>query len=95
MRLKGILKTILDGGSSSWLLFAYSAEKPESEVTECDEGELSWVPIEELYSHNLVDFIRKVLPHILDEHAFFEGTLIHDSFGDVLKEEMSVYTTSF
>ena len=63
VRLKGVLKTIVDDGTSSWILFAYTADCLDETVCHCDEGILEWVPIEEINSHNIIGFIRKILPY--------------------------------
>lgn len=94
VRLKGVLKTMVENGSSSWILFAYTAECSDESVRECDEGALEWVPITELYSRNLIGFIRKVLPHILDENSFFEGTIVHDLQGQVISDTIKVHSVA-
>lgn len=83
LRLKGILKTIMDDSSSSWLLFVYTGEA-HGEVVETDEGVLEWVPIHEIDNRNLIGFIRKILPSVLNEESFFEGTIVHDAQGNVV-----------
>lgn len=93
VRLKGVLKTILDGKDSSWILFIYTAEKNQSSINSCDEGELSWVAEEDLHKQPLVGFIREVLPHILNPSGFFEGTVRHDMKGVVL--ESGIVPVSF
>lgn len=92
VRLKGVLKTMVDGGTSSWILFAYTAECSNEDFHECDEGKLEWVPIQEVNSRNLIGFIRKVLPHILDEKSFFEGTIVHDLQGQVISDTIKVHS---
>jgi 8-oxo-dGTP diphosphatase len=91
VRLKGILKTIVDGGTSSWVLFAYTGECSEEAVRDCDEGVLEWVPVQEINSRNIIGFIRRVLPHILDERSFFEGTIVHDMQGQVISDIIKVH----
>jgi 8-oxo-dGTP diphosphatase len=92
VRLKGVLKTIVEGGSSSWILFAYTGECSEGAVQECNEGILEWVSIREIDSRNIIGFIRKVLPHILDERSFFEGTIVHDLQGQVISDTIKVHS---
>lgn len=86
VQLKGILKTLVDGGTSSWILFIYTGECSEETVRDCDEGVLEWVPVQEINSRNIIGFIRRVLPHILDERCFFEGTIVHDLQGQVISD---------
>jgi 8-oxo-dGTP diphosphatase len=92
VRLKGVLKTMIDSGTSSWILFAYTAECPEGQAPQCDEGTLEWVSIEDLPSRNIIGFIRKVLPHIFDESSFFEGTIVHDITGTVISDTIKVHS---
>jgi ADP-ribose pyrophosphatase YjhB (NUDIX family) len=91
VRLKGVLKTLIEGGSSSWILFAYTAESPECNVPYCNEGTLEWVPIHDLKSRHIIGFIRKVLPLLLDEESFFEGTVVHDLQGEVLSDTINTF----
>lgn len=90
LQLKGILKTLLHNENSSWLLCVYVAEKPSGVMSSCDEGELFWVPIDRLYSYDLIGFIRTILPYVLDERAFFEGTIVHDHQGRVIDHTLHV-----
>jgi 8-oxo-dGTP diphosphatase len=89
MRLKGILKTILEGKDSLWLLFVYTAEKNEGTLLPCDEGDLFWVPVENLYRQPLIGFIREVIMMVLDPSLFFEGTILHTDQGDVLEKNIT------
>lgn len=92
VRLKGILKTLVDGGSSSWILFAYTGEcSSNTPINDCDEGVLEWIPISEMNSRNIIGFIQKILPHILQEDCFFEGTIVHDQKGQVLQDTLKVH----
>lgn len=85
--LKAIVKTILEGEASSWILFVYTADSSETELNSCPEGRLEWVPIAEVPSYNLIGFIRAIFPHILNGHSIFEGTIVHDVAGRVISIE--------
>lgn len=82
------MKTLLEGGSSSWLLFVYTADCPETELGDCNEGKLEWVSTEKLSSYNLIGFIGAILPQILSEHVSFEGTIVHDLGGEVVSIQL-------
>jgi 8-oxo-dGTP diphosphatase len=84
--LKGVLKTLLDNGASSWILFVYTADYAETAVPQCNEGELEWVSFNELESHNLIGFIRAIMPYVLNDASFFEGTVVHDNDGNILSQ---------
>jgi len=47
LQLKGVMKTVLKEGNSSWILFVYSATAPHGDLGTCDEGTLRWVPVHE------------------------------------------------
>ena len=87
-KLRGVIKTILDGYDSSWILFVYTASDFDGNIINCDEGELCWVDIDNIYSQNLIGFIRRILPAILKDDGFLEGTIRHDLRGNVLEETL-------
>jgi 8-oxo-dGTP diphosphatase len=87
---KGVLKTILDGADSSWILFIYAADSFEGQLIDCDEGELRWVGPDEISSLPLIGFIRAILPAILFDDHFVEGTIRHDISGRVLEKTLNV-----
>src|SRR3989344_7565531 len=89
VKLKGVIKTILEGKDSSWILFVYTANKFNGKLINCDEGELNWVNYDEIYSQNLIGFIKKILPHILEDD-FIEGTIKHDLKGDVIENKLNI-----
>lgn len=89
LKCAGILKTILEGTHSSWILFIYTAVA-ESELTiRCDEGELKWVLMNQLFSFPLIGFIKEVLSSVLSGQ-FVEGTVRHDASGHVLEKSLSI-----
>ena len=88
--LKGVVKTILEGKNSSWILFVYICNDFSGSIKKCDEGELKWIDKEKLFSENIIGFIRRILPDILKEDHFIEGTIVHDIEGTVLKEDIKV-----
>lgn len=92
LKLKGVVKTILKGRDSAWILFVYTATTSSADVISCDEGELRWVPEDAVYECNLVGFIRPILPHVLDDEVFLEGTIKHDMGGQVLNEQLTKHS---
>lgn len=88
--LKGVVKTILEGKDSSWILFVYTANKADGNLIDCNEGELCWVDDDQVYSQNLIGFIRKIMPAVLEEKGFLEGTIVHDLKGNIVKETLNV-----
>jgi 8-oxo-dGTP diphosphatase len=90
VRLKGVVKTILEGMDSSWILFVYVADKFKGELLKCEEGELVWVDQNDIYSYDLIEFIKKILPSILTENEFLEGVIKHNLNGKVIEEKINV-----
>lgn len=88
LELKGIVKTVLQGTLSSWILFVYCADASDDHFASCDEGRLQWVKKEEIGSTNLIGFIRTLMPHIFSDGTTFEGTITHDMEGRVICEEI-------
>lgn len=89
LRLKGVVKTIFQRDASSWILFVYSATAPQTILADCDEGVLRWTPLDELHQSNLIGFIRPLIPIVLSETGFCEGTIIHDEFGHAISIDLS------
>ncbi|MBI5346546.1 MAG: NUDIX domain-containing protein [Chlamydiae bacterium] len=92
LNLRGVIKTICE--ESSWLLFVYRCSDFIGEIASCNEGELIWTDIKNVYSDNLIGFIRSILPHVLDKDTqFFEGIIYHD-MGKVLNEKLIIKKSS-
>jgi len=91
VRLRGVVKTVLENEPSSWILFVYTADRFCGNLISCDEGELEWVDFNKIYSKNLIGFIKKILPTILEKDAFLEGTIVHDIDGNIIKESISCF----
>ena len=93
LQLKGVVKTILKGFNSSWILFVYVAKSLKEEFSECNEGELHWEDIKNIHNKkNIIGFIDLLLPNILKEKIFFEGIIIHNIEGEVLKNDLKIYS---
>ncbi|MBD3208551.1 MAG: NUDIX domain-containing protein [Candidatus Nealsonbacteria bacterium] len=90
VKLKGVLKTVLEGKDSSWILFVYTAEAPNIKFADCTEGELQWVGLNKIKFYKLIGFIRRILPNILKEKDFVEGLIKHDIKGNVLEEKINI-----
>lgn len=88
LKLKGVIKTLLDGYNSSWILFVYISDNFSGEQIKCPEGELKWIDIDKVYDVNLIGFIKEILPHILRENSMIEGTIVHDMRGEVLSVDI-------
>jgi len=94
VKLRGVVKTILDGSDSSWILSVYVADGFTGEMTACEEGDLEWVNTDKLDSYALIGFIKILMPLILDESVIFDGVIVHDANGNVVKESIETYPGS-
>ena len=64
------------------------AETFSKQLQSCNEGELLWVPQDQIFSLKLIGFIRKILPFVLEDDSFVEGTIFHDMQGNIIKEKL-------
>lgn len=91
IKLKGVIKTLLQGYDSSWILFLYVTDTFSGNLIDCDEGILAWVDKTKIYDKNIIGFIRLILPTILEENTFIEGTITHNLNGEVLSDNLHKY----
>jgi len=89
--LKGIVKTLLHGENSSWIIFVYVAKISAEDFIECAEGKLFWVDKDKIFEEDLIGFIKKILPYVLDENKFIEAIILHDMHGNVLSDNMTIH----
>ena len=89
LELKGVIKTILADNNTSWILFVYVTEDFSGELIDCPEGELKWIKRADLSEMNLIGFIREILPDVLNKAAIIEGTIKHDSKGNVIEKTIN------
>ena len=84
LKLKAIIKTICEGMDSSWILFVYFAKSKSDTLKPCDEGDLFWVKETNIYTEDLIGFIRLILTKLENTSSVLEGTITHNSSGDVI-----------
>lgn len=89
-KLKAILKTVSEN-NSSWILFVYIANDYKGTLKKCPEGELMWVNEDHIQNLDLIGFIKKIIPYILDDKSFLEGTIHHDKDGKILEEKLKIF----
>jgi len=90
LSLKGVLKTLLAGGDSSWILFVYTCSDYSGEVVDCPEGILMWSDITGISDLKLIGFIKEIIPFVFSDETFFEGTITHDSRGNITEKKFSL-----
>jgi len=94
VKLRGVVKTILEGSDSSWILSIYVADGFTGEMIKCDEGDIEWANPDKIDSYALIGFIKMLMPLILDESMIFDGVIAHDITGNVIKENIKTYSGS-
>lgn len=76
-RCRGLV-TLLPGNGVTKYMFLFTADGFEGEPVECDEGELEWVPLEQVWKLNIWEG-DKIFFRLLDEEApFFSLKLAYD-----------------
>ncbi len=65
-RLRAILTVITQTTGAQWLLFVFVAERPPgpSDPVSTDEGDLRWVPLDDIPGLPVVSDIPLILPHL-------------------------------
>ncbi len=75
--------TFIYNGTESEHIYVYTASSFSGSLTDCDEGELKWIPTAEIMDLNLWEGDRLFLPLLFEENRpYFRFTLRYD--GDTL-----------
>jgi len=71
LRLRAILTVITRTTGAQWLLFVFVADRPPgpADPIATDEGELRWIPIEEIARVPVPSDIPLILPHLFATHG--------------------------
>ena len=80
-RMRGLL-TFISPGWDSEIIFLYTSEAEGEMITDCNEGNLKWVPLEDVPKLNLWLGDRVFLDMLLKTERFFSIKFVYD--GDVL-----------
>lgn len=66
LRLRAILTVVTRATGAQWLLFVFVAERPASpaDAIATDEGELRWVPVDEIARLPVPSDIPLIAPHL-------------------------------
>ena len=75
-RLKGLLTFPLFANDEDWYAFVFVCEDFEGQLIDSPEGELRWIPNQELLTLNLWEGDRFFLPW-LDRPGFFSGKFVY------------------
>lgn len=80
--------------SSRWeteYMHMFTAKYPGGEISECDEGELAWIPENELMQLELWEGDRIFLRHLTEHGNFFSLKLCYDQDERLIHDEGTVY----
>ena len=81
-KMRGIV-TFVSNETEGEYMFLYTADGYEGNILECDEGELEFVPKEELFNLDLWEGDKIFLDLIRNNHSFFDLKLVYE--GKTLK----------
>src|SRR3989338_9138803 len=75
-RLRGILTFPAFDGTDDWYVYVFTADRFEGDLIESPEGNLAWIPDEELPRLNVWEGDRIFLPW-LGQDRFFSGKFVY------------------
>lgn len=82
-KFRGLITFVCDGWNTEYMCL-YTADSFEGDLTDCEEGELVWVPKEDVFQLQLWEG-DKIFFQLLEERQdFFSMKLVYQ--GDTLKE---------
>ncbi|MDO4623674.1 MAG: 8-oxo-dGTP diphosphatase [Eubacteriales bacterium] len=84
LRFRGIV-TFVSGNGLTEYMHLFTSDSFTGEPIACDEGELTWVPKQEITNLNLWEGDKVFLRLLAEEEPFFSLKLVYDG-GDGLKE---------
>ena len=87
LKLRGILTFILPAWGNE-LTFLYTAETDQTELPECEEGDLAWVPISEVGNLPLWEGDKIFLPLLSESKDVFSLKLTYDAEGKLISHQL-------
>ena len=90
MRLKGILTFPSVANNQDWYAFVFVVDAFEGDLIESVEGDLSWIPNDQLLNLNLWQGDRIFIP-LLKEPGFFSGKFIYEG-GELIDYDLVIYS---
>lgn len=87
-RYRGIITFVSDVYETEFM-HLFTADAFEGEIKECQEGELRWIPKEEVFDLNLWEGDRYFLKMLMEDKGFFTMKLIYqgDDLVNVVTKE--------
>ena len=78
-RLRGVITFVSDEFPCEYM-YLFTADRFEGELTACDEGELRWIPKEEVLRLNLWEGDRAFLKMLAEDRPFFTMKLNYKGY---------------
>ena len=66
------------------MMYIYETEDFSGSQIECNEGELAWIPIKDIYNYPMWEGDKAFLPLLINHAPYFKMTLIYEK--GILKE---------
>ncbi len=63
-RLRAVLIVTVRSTGHLWILFLFTADTPGGTLVASDEGELAWVPLDQLHTLPVIPDLPIILPHV-------------------------------
>ena len=60
------------------MMYVYEIEDFSGELTECDEGELRWIPIKDIYDYPMWEGDKAFLPKLINHEPYFKMALTYE-----------------
>ena len=54
------------------LMYVYEIEDFSGSLIECNEGELKWIPIKDIYNYPMWEGDKAFLPHLIEHKGYFK-----------------------
>ena len=58
-------------------MYVYEIEDFSGELIECDEGELRWIPIEDMYNYPMWEGDKAFLPLLMEHASYFKMEVVY------------------
>ena len=59
------------------MMYVYEIEDFSGEMIECDEGDLKWIPIKDIYHYPMWEGDKAFLPKVINHEPYFKMTLTY------------------
>lgn len=84
-RLRGVVTFVSEAWGSQYM-YLFTVHEFEGELIECTEGELKWIPKDEILKLNIWEGDREFLKLLYEDSPFFTMKLTYKGEDDVLSD---------